>query len=109
MENSGEIGKVYGFALNYGGFTAGSFVRLGNGASAAPFRAYLKYNGTLNDAEEASARRSAAALPGILGIEWVDGETTGGRDVLEEIYSHQSGHHGLLRFFLFRPYTSPKT
>ena len=83
-ENAGDIGKVYGFALNYGGFTEGSFVRLGNGASAAPFRAYLKYNGDLSNAQLARTRGAAAELPATLSIEWVKagGTATGIRPPL---------------------------
>ena len=65
-----DLGKVYGFAIagyEGSGFTAGQFVMLGAGASAVPFRAYLKY------VPEASSapRRSSFTLPDVLQIEWI--------------------------------------
>ena len=76
-----DLGQVYGFAISgyeSEGFTAGQFVKLGAGASAAPFRAYLKYTG--GSLSGASARtRGISSLPDVLTIEWVssNGATTG--------------------------------
>jgi hypothetical protein len=68
-----DLGQVYGFAISgyeSEGFTAGQFVKLGAGASAAPFRAYLKYTG--GSLSGASARtRGLSGLPDVLNIEWV--------------------------------------
>lgn len=77
-----DLGKVYGFAIagyESEGFTEGQFVKLGAGASAAPFKAYLKYTGggSLSGAE---ARRSVAErIPNAFHIEWIskDGTATG--------------------------------
>ena len=76
-----DLGQVYGFAISgyeSEGFTAGQFVKLGAGASAAPFRAYLKYTG--GSLLGASARtRGLSGLPDVLKIEWIssNGATTG--------------------------------
>ena len=68
-----DLGKVYGFAIagyESSGFTNGQFVILGAGASAAPFRAYLKY---VPDASSAP-RRTSVTLPNILNIEWISAD-----------------------------------
>lgn len=79
-----ELGKVYGFAIagyESEGFTAGEFVLLDAGASAAPFRAYLKYS------PDASARsRAPITLPNIIKVEWISSnQTTGIKSVDQKI------------------------
>lgn len=72
-----DLGKVYGFAIagyESDGFSAGQFVILGAGASAAPFRAYLKYNPqTLS-----ISRRASLSLPDVLKIEWISSDQVTG-------------------------------
>ncbi len=75
-----DLGKVYGFAIaGYDGFTAGDFVMIAAGASAAPFRGYLKYTGSgyLSGAE--ARKRASETLPEVIHIEWISasGSTTG--------------------------------
>ena len=73
LDGDEDLGKVYGFAISgyeSEGFTAGQFVKLGAGASAAPFRAYLKYNGNLSDATLSRAF-SSLSLPNVLNIEYI--------------------------------------
>lgn len=54
----------YGFAAGDGSTVAiGTFVHLVSGASAAPFRAYLKYTGTDTNWAKARTRSGADALP----------------------------------------------
>lgn len=67
----------YGFAAGDGSTVAiGSFVHLVSGASAAPFRAYLKYTGTDDDWRRAAS--SSATLPSsiIVRIVGSNGEVT---------------------------------
>lgn len=85
-EDDAELGTVYGFAgkdttLSDGTrFEKGQFVKFAAGAYAQPFRAYLKYDGSLAGADKASAKGvGARKLPDVIRIEWVkaDGTTTG--------------------------------
>ena len=72
-----ELGNVYGFAIagyESSGFTNGQFVILGAGASAAPFRAYLKYVPNASSAP----RRTSFTLPNVLNIEWISADNTTG-------------------------------
>lgn len=69
---------IYGFAAEAGGgATAGQFVRVGIGASIAPFRAYLEYTG--DEAGKPSTTRTISNLPEVLDIVWISasGGTTG--------------------------------
>lgn len=68
-----DLGKVYGFAISgyeSDGFTAGQFVLLGEGASAAPFRAYLKYV----PGASAAPKRAPVSLPNVIKIEWISAD-----------------------------------
>jgi hypothetical protein len=70
-----DLGKVYGFAIagyEGSGFTAGQFVMLGAGASAVPFRAYLKYVPETSSAPH----RAPFTLPDVLKIEWISSNNT---------------------------------
>ena len=69
---------IYGYAAEaVSGATAGQFVRVGSGASIAPFRAYLEYTGATGD--EPSTTRTINNLPEVLDIVWIpaSGGTTG--------------------------------
>lgn len=69
---------IYGFSAEAGyGATAGQFVRVGSGASIAPFRAYLEYTG--DEAGKPSTTRTINNLPEVLDIVWIpaSGGTTG--------------------------------
>lgn len=79
-----DLGTVYGFAAedmtlaDGRTFHQGQFVKAAAGASIAPFRAYLQYEGSLSDTESAFAKSSSTeALPDTIKIEWTDDTTTG--------------------------------
>ena len=81
-EGDTDLGKVYGFAIEgyeSEGFTEGQFVKLGAGASATPFKAYLKYTGSGNISKTEAPRRAIEQTPDVFYIEWIskDGSTTG--------------------------------
>ena len=77
LPKTGE--HAYGFAAGDGSTVAiGSFVHLVSGASAAPFRAYLKYTGTDANWAKARTRSGAETLPSriIVRIVGANGSTT---------------------------------
>lgn len=85
-----DLGKVYGFAIagyESSGFTNGQFVILGAGASAAPFRAYLKYVPNASSAPH----RALATLPNAIKIEWISSDNLTGISSINQKASLNSG------------------
>lgn len=61
VENSDEIGRVYGFAgSNASEQTAGSFVRVGTKVAIKPMRAYVMYTGDIPEGCNSALCKSAA-------------------------------------------------
>ena len=79
---AGDVGKDYGFAATSGtGVSAGDFVKLAAGASCAPMRCYLTFNGSVAPWESSArgiTRAETTELPQTISVvlKNVDGSAT---------------------------------